>query len=153
MENEIWKDIPGHNGYKVSNLGRVKNSTRILKPEIMNKGYERVKLQDKKIMVHRLVAMAFIPNPDNLPQINHKNEIKSDNRVENLEWCNATYNMNYGTRPILFAKQIEMYNEYESVVFVSIRDAARQTGIARQNISSCLNGKIKKAGGYCWRFV
>ena len=109
---EIWKDIEGYEGlYQVSNKGRVKslgnNKTRrekILQPSENHKGYLRISLykngKQKKFLVHRLVAEAFLPNPNNLPQVNHKIddfEHRSDNRVENLEWCTAEYNNNYGT--------------------------------------------------------
>lgn len=154
MQQEIWKDIPGIDGYyQVSSLGHVRNRDKILKPDLIKKGYERVTLKGKKYMVHRLVAMAFIPNPEGLPQVNHKNEIKTDNRADNLEWCDGKYNMNYGTRPNKFAKAVEGYNESENILFVSIREAARQTGIARQNISNCIKGKSKTAGGFHWRFI
>ena len=107
---EIYKDIDGYNGvYQVSNYGNVKTNnyynrgeTHILTPAIDRWGYARVTLSKnkskRKYSVHRLVAMAFIPNPNNLPQINHINENKQDNRVENLEWCDAMYNNNYGTK-------------------------------------------------------
>lgn len=107
---EIWKDITGYEGlYQVSNLGRVKSTQyfhgtneRILKPISTHNGYFRVHLRKdgklKTFKIHRLVAEAFIPNPDNLPQINHKDEDKTNNRVDNLEWCSARYNCNYGGR-------------------------------------------------------
>ena len=98
---EIWKEIQDYPGYKVSNLGRVMNKhSRIMKLNNV-RGYELILLtKDKKQycrQVHRLVALAFIPNPDNLPYINHKDECKNNNCVDNLEWCDAKYNINYGT--------------------------------------------------------
>lgn len=110
MENvEIWKslDFLGYPDYEVSNMGRVKslprNSTKggILKPQTYSKGYLRIGLSKngkvKHFLVHRLVCFAFIPNPQNYPIINHKDENPSNNHVDNLEWCNHSYNMNYGT--------------------------------------------------------
>lgn len=113
---EIWKDIDGYVGiYQVSNIGNVRSlqreefkcrqgyrvrKGRELKPTQDEKGYLMVGLNKdgKRIMrrVHRLVATAFIPNHDNLPQVNHKDENKHNNHVENLEWCTASYNINYG---------------------------------------------------------
>lgn len=112
MEKEIWQEIEVFGGnYSVSSEGRVrsngllkgKNSkVRILKTEMSKKGYLRVGLtkdgKQKKYLVHRLVAIAFLDNPNNLPEVNHRNEIKTDNRVENLEWMSRRDNMNYGDR-------------------------------------------------------
>ena len=116
---EIWKDIEGYEGlYQVSNKGRVKSLSRLVvrvgKPNYITKekilkcselkgtGYPAVKLGSnnnfKSMLVHRLVAQAFIPNPDNLPQVNHKDEIRTNNCVDNLEWCDSKYNNNYGTK-------------------------------------------------------
>ena len=112
---EEWKSIPGYEGlYEVSNLGRVRSLDRyvkysngnihlhkgkVLSPGKNTDGYLEVVLKCnrkcKTITVHRLVAQTFIPNPDNLPQVNHKDEVKSNNCVENLEWCTQQYNLNY----------------------------------------------------------
>lgn len=104
MENEIWKDIEGYEGlYQVSNIGRVKRvrSGRIRTQKIVKNGYCQVNLSKNNqvnfYLVHRLVANAFIPNPNKLPQVNHKDENKTNNYVENLEWCTQSYNNLWGT--------------------------------------------------------
>ena len=118
MTEEIWRPVVGYEGlYEVSNTGRVRSLDRyvrcksyrlhkgkVLSPGKDKDGYLFVVLscngKHKTIAVHKLVAQAFIPNPDDLPIINHKDEDKTNNRVDNLEWCTAKYNMNYGTRNI-----------------------------------------------------
>lgn len=102
---EVWKNIKEHEAYEVSNLGRVRSlnykktgETRVLSALNGKKGYKFVILNKKTCYIHRLVAEAFLPNPNNLPQINHINEQKDDNRLENLEWCDEKYNVNYGSR-------------------------------------------------------
>ena len=141
MQNEIWKDAPGFPGYQVSNAGRVRSFDRVLVPDSV-KGYVRVRLyrngRVSRIYIHRLVAMAFVPNPDGLPQINHKNEIKTDNRPDNLEWCTAQYNNTYGTARNRAAKA------------KSKKDARDLFG---SHIFSVLSGKRKTAGGFVWKYV
>ena len=159
---EIWKDAPGFPGYQVSDAGRVKRITgtgKELRPVRYSNGYYVVNLSGKRIGVHRLVALAFIPNPSGLPQINHKNENKTDNRVENLEWCDSRYNNNYGTRtqkasisrstPV---KQLTR-NGVLIRVFYGIHEAGRQTNIDYLNIYRVLAGQRKTAGGYKWEYA
>lgn len=174
---EIWKDIKGYEGlYQVSNLGRVKScerykkgnncitkvNERIKKPSVKNGYYFIVLYKDNKgenCYIHRLVASAFIDNPDNLPLVNHKDEIKTNNMVDNLEWCDRVYNNNYGTRNERVATALSkpIYSvditTNEITFYQSINDASRITGGNIGNISSCLKGKYKSAGGYKWYYV
>lgn len=168
---EVWKDIKGYEGiYQVSNLGRVKRigvyknqfkewgSNRILKYATDKEGYLQVALSSNgkshTFKVHRLVSIAFIPNPKNLPQINHKNEIKSDNRVDNLEWCSPSYNVNYGTRNEKQFKKIEQLNKGGKIVkeWNSIKEASDSLNIDASHIVKCCKGKIKTAYGFVWRY-
>ena len=126
---EEWRPVVGYEGlYEVSNIGRVRSldryvkgkgksyflhKGRVLSPGIKTEGYLIVRLQRRMFYVHRLVTEAFLPNPDNLPEVNHKDEDKTNNRVENLEWCDHKYNMNYGTRNIR-AKETAIKNGYWS---------------------------------------
>ena len=102
---EIWKTMQENNKYEVSSIGRIRNkkTSRILKTTISNKGYERFIIYQKNskpkmYYVHRIIASNFLNNNNNYSEVNHKNENKLDNRVENLEWCNSWYNLHYGTR-------------------------------------------------------
>ena len=162
--NEEWRDIEGYEGiYQISSYGRVRsfkfNKTRILKPGIDTAGYEQVDLyKDRKRdtrRVHRLVAEAFIYNPDNLPFINHKDECKTNNRVSNLEWCTSKYNCNYGTRNERGGKSRKGYKNPKSKkvicittgeIFDTIREAANRYNICSGNISYCCKGKRKYCG-------
>lgn len=179
---EIWKDIKGYEGlYQVSNYGRVKSLSRlkknfnvntktmdaiilpekIRKPQLTRYGYYRIGLtkNSKQIYysVHRLVAEAFIPNPDNLPQINHKDENKTNNEVTNLEWCTAKYNGNYGARnKRVGEKQYKQIKCIETgTIYKSLTEASKSTGLSMGNISSVCNRRkwFNTAGGYHWEYI
>ena len=158
---EKWKDAPGFPGYQVSDAGRVKRSIngKMLRPVCYSNGYYVVNLSGKRIGVHRLVALAFIPNPSGLPQINHKNENKADNRVANLEWCDSQYNNNYGLRTqkasVSLSKPVKQLSRDGVLirVFYGIHEAGRQTNIDYRNIYCVLAGQRKTAGGYKWEYA
>lgn len=174
---EVWKDIAGYEGmYQISNLGRVKSldryvdygyssayrKGRVLKEGKATGGYLQVELwKNKKTiqgLIHRLVAEAFIPNPDNLPQVNHKDENKQNNRVDNLEWCTSKDNINYGTGIKRRVEKISVkiiqcaLDGTEIKEYCSINEAARQTGISAGNICLCCKGKREQASGYRWKY-
>ncbi len=170
MKKEIWKDIVGYEGlYQVSNLGRVKslynykrNGTNILTPRL-KKGYYTVGLRKNGKRnwrgVHRLIAQAFIPNPNNYPCVNHKDENKLNNVLENLEWCTIKYNNCYGTRIERVTEktgkkvlQFDLKGNYIRE-YKSLEEAARMNNIKSiGNISVCCQGKYKQAGGYIWKY-
>jgi hypothetical protein len=116
--NKEWKDIDGYEGlYQINTNGQVMTfncnhtkKTTIMKPHLVGHGYMQIGLRNgkgqKSFLVHRLVAKAFIPNPNNYPQVNHKNENITDNTVGNLEWCTSKYNYNYGTRKLRWMEKM-----------------------------------------------
>ena len=161
---EIYKPIKGFEGlYEVSNVGLVRSvrTGRILKQFLSNRGYCRVTLCKegipKMFSIHRLVAQAFIPNPENLPEVNHINECKTDNRIDNLEWCTREYNVNYGTRIERFAKAkskaVEQLNLNGDVLatYPSTIEVERVLGFAQSCICEACNKGVKRYG-YYWRY-
>lgn len=184
MEN--WKDIKGYEGfYQVSDLGRVKSLERdvfnqhgtvnrhieekILVPVSSNRGYSFVNLhkngKSKIILVHRLVAMAFIENPENKPQVNHIDEVKTNNAVFNLEWCDCQYNINYGTRTERMLQNRRSFklenNPRAKAVFCEelnkkfdcAKRAEEELGISVSSICQACKGKTKTAGGFHWKYA
>lgn len=173
MINEIWKNIEDNDNYMISNLGRVKSmertvsfgwskrtiKSRILKPKDNGNGYKLVRIGNKYLYIHRLTATHFIPNPDNLQEIDHINGNKTDNRVENLRWVTHKDNMNNPItkhkmnsckkKPVLqYTINNELINKWDS-----ISDVEKKLNIDNSTIIRCCKGKQKTAGGYKWQYA
>ena len=184
MTDEIWKPISGYEGiYEVSNLGRVRSCDRFVvynngrkhkrKGKVLSQSYDAQKYykvglckngKQKNFSVHRLVAQAFIPNPGNKEQVNHKDETRTNNRVENLEWATTSENINYGTRNERVAKAVsktkskpvlQFTREGKFIAeFYGASEASRDTGICTSSIHRVARGvkRYKTAGGYIWKY-
>ena len=164
--NEIYKDIQGYEGkYQISNLGNVYSliTNKILKPRLTLDGYYQVDLckngVKKHLYIHRLVAQSFLDNPKNYKIVNHKDENSMNNIVSNLEWCNSTYNNNYGNckRKISEANSIKI-NQYDMdgnfiKQWLGINNIERCFKINKGNICMCCKGKRNNAGGYKWKYT
>ena len=186
---ELWKDIEGYEGrYQVSSLGRIKSlrdnhgnyREKILDIKPNKCGYKEVRLsknsKKKPYLVHRLVAIHFISNPNNYPQINHKDENKSNNCVSNLEWCTQKYNNNYGTHNKKISEKFKGVNNHRygtlavnrrkvqcittGKKFNSIKEASDYYSVNRVTISECCKGKRKSSGKHpvtgeklIWRYL
>ena len=183
---EIWKPIPGYEGrYEVSSHGRVRSLTRTIKlkgpigqdvlrtiqgqihkPNLQKNGYFLIGLQKspterKYFHIHRLVALAFIPNPQHLPQINHKDEVRTNHHVENLEWCSCKYNMHYNGRIERFAKSnrkpVGKFDDAGNLLatFPCAKDAAVEAGLCESAILKCCQGQkwYGHAGGYVYKYL
>ena len=162
---EVWKDVVGYEGlYKISNLGNVYSlyTNKELSKVTRKDGYQYVSLSKNKSrklkLIHRLVAEAFIPNPDNLPIINHKDEKPSNNRVDNLEWCTYSYNNSYNNVAVRRAeplrKRVYAYNIKGDKVyeFESAQEACRALNLSSGNLSDCCNGIIKTYYNLAWSY-
>ena len=184
IPNEEWRPIAGWEGsYDVSNFGRVRSLDNyrrvcdvnggehirfvkgaIRKLQLLPNGYVSVILKDggrkKRFNVHRLVAKAFLPNPNNLPEVNHKDENKLNNYADNLEWCDHTYNVNYGTcrermRKTKSKHQIEQLtlDGRHIAYFDSCSQAERMCNISRTSIIRGIRYNNNIAKGYRWRYI
>lgn len=162
MKKEIWKNFKEK--YAISNYGNIRNNItgRILKLRQNHKGYLKTNISIngklKTIFPHRLVAEAFLENPNNLPMVNHKDENKKNNNVDNLEWCDDKYNVNYGTsqerkaqkqRKIVYKYDLEN-NFIEK--YISTREAAKSVNGSSVGICRVCNNQRKTYKGYIWRY-
>lgn len=187
LDGEVWKDVAGYEGiYQVSDMGRVRSidrtvpcrkkgyTTMVKKGRVLNLttnrlGYIEAHLyncQEQKtkiISVHRLVAIAFIPNTDkeHLREINHIDENKSNNRVENLEWCDRAYNVRYGSSRIRAIKnnpnvrKVAQYSKYGKLIakYETVAHASCATGLDASSISKACQGRLKTCGEYIWEYI
>ena len=180
---EKWVKIENHPSYFISNFGRVfsKKSNKVMKNRVVSKnGYQQITLDNSQLLVHRLVAQAFIPNPNNLPCVNHKDENPGNNDFRNLEWCTYKYNSNYGTNPSRHSKKIlDRYNndpDWKSDCIKRLAEiqkkkrkrvvqldkfnnylktyessyATEKDGHLSVHVCDCANGKRKTHHGYKW---
>ena len=155
------KDIKGYEGlYAITSCGKVWSyrSKRFLNPSKQSTGYLAVSLckdgTRKSYTIHRLVAEVYLPNPNNLPQVNHKDENKTHNYINNLEWCDSTYNINYGTRNkrVGRARGKTVICVETNIIYYSPAEVEQTLGIDASSIHKCCKGKRHTAGGYHWRY-
>lgn len=168
MDNEeVWKPIDFFYGYEVSNLGNVRNKNKkILIPSKNNSGYLKVNLRrynkNYSKFIHRLVAQTFISNPNNLPEVNHKDENPLNNCVDNLEWCTSKYNANYGNRnnkckykkQLLYGKKVNRYDlDGNFIDCMYMSEAIKLDKVHYASLIRCCKGLNKTCGGYIFKYA
>lgn len=156
------RDIPGYEGlYAATSCGKIWSykSEKFLKPRNHQDGYLLITLSKQgkatTYVVHRLIAQTYIPNPENKPQVNHKDENKQNNCVNNLEWVTISENVNYGTRSSRAGKTIgkPVYCVELDKTFDTLTAAAQELGMSAASISRCCKGRTETYGGYHWQFA
>lgn len=158
---EHWKDIPDFEQYyEVSDHGRIRNKTNghILRQTIGATGYPKVMLaygKRKTINVHRLVAQAFVPNPNNHNVVNHIDEDKTNNNASNLEWCTTQHNVTHGVGSLARNTKVNQFSKDGKFIktWDSMKDAEIALGIKYQQVSGCCRGLSNTAGGYIWEYA
>lgn len=166
---EIWKDIPNYEGlYQISNYGRVKTlnprynkvESNIKSVRKCHDGYYRLDLHKngvkKTYYIHKLVALAFLPNPNNYTVVNHKDENKENNYVDNLEWCTIGYNNLYSVNSRKKSRRgIIQYDLFGNLIqkWQTISSASKTLNISRNSIFRCCNGTQNTAGNYIWKYA
>ena len=179
VDMEIWKDVKGYEGYyQISNMGNVRSVDRVrrksnhgydahikgkvIKQRSQKNGYKCVTIYKdgvaKTVRVHRLVAAAFVPNPNGYGEVNHIDENVENNCANNLEWCSRSYNCSYGSGLSKRAKKcskpcVQYKDGIEIARFPSISEASRKTGIVFSSIQSCVSGKQKTTHGFTWSAI
>lgn len=165
-----WKTVKGYENYEVSDTGEVRRiGGEVMRQWVTNWGYRMVQLWrdgvGKHHSVHRLVANAFIDNPDNLPQVNHIDENKANNSVDNLEWCSAKHNINHGERNAktskaltnnpLRSRRVLQYSKDGAFImeYPSLHEAERCTGVQAGSICYSAKGTNRIGGGYVWKYA
>ncbi len=156
----LWQKIPEWEEYQISTQSEIRKNGKVIRQYTRKVGipYKTVKLRKKTYLVHKLVAVTYIPNPDNLPCVGHKDENPQNNCVDNLYWTSYKDNNNYGThtlkQSISASMPVTQYNlQGEEVNYYrGVNEATRQTGINKAHISQCCNGKRLTAGGYTWEY-
>ena len=158
---EQWKPVKDYEGlYWISDLGNIKSAKGLKRKATQINGYEYVTLykngKQSHKLIHRLVAEAFLPNPDMLPEVNHISENKLDNSVNNLEWCTHKYNHNFGTGHDKSAekqgRKVKLEGEIVKI-HESVREAARSVGKSHKDIYNVCNGRRNTSSGFRWEYA